>query len=267
MKNSGDTQKTFDGGVWLQQKFSEVSRQRPGFGLRDFARLLNMEPSAVSQVLSGRRRLTERTLGQVCERLRVKPEVQTILVESLRAGRKMHKSAPEISYSQTASDAFHAVADWHHHAILELTEVFDFNPSPRWIARELGITSTAAKIAIERLIRLGLLVRQGEAVVKTASPMSNFSEGSMAGFTAPAIKEWQRQILKRAWRAIDEGAAGEKDLNISTFAIDPAKLPEAKRRIRQFRREMRALLENGTRSHVYSLGLQLIPLSRKHAGS
>ncbi|MFX5622600.1 DUF4423 domain-containing protein [Acinetobacter baumannii] len=46
-----------------------------------------------------------------------------------------------------------------------------------------------------------------------------------------------------------------------TIPTDPARLPEAKKLIAKFRREMAALLERGQPSEVYDCNIQLVPVT------
>jgi hypothetical protein len=48
-----------------------------------------------------------------------------------------------------------------------------------------------------------------------------------------------------------------------TMAIDPKKLPQAKERIRDFRRGLSEFLESGNRSEVYRINIQLMPVTKK----
>jgi uncharacterized membrane protein (DUF106 family) len=47
-----------------------------------------------------------------------------------------------------------------------------------------------------------------------------------------------------------------------TMSIDVKKLPEARKIIKKFRREMSQFLESGNQTRVYQLGIQLFPISK-----
>ena len=121
----------------------------------------------------------------------------------------------------------------------------------------MGVPTTEVQVAIQRLLRLGLLVVHRKQLVKAQIFTSNYSEG----FTAPALKELQRQLIQKALDAIDHVPQEQKDITAMTMAIDPTKLTEAKRRIKVFRRELSEFMESGAQTTVYNLGIQLIPLS------
>lgn len=207
-------------------------------------------------MLSGKRRVSTRVIQRICDRLSVRPDLRAFLLSSIVP----KKNQPADSYApvhQIAADAFAVIADWYHFAILELTFAENFDSSPRWIAKRLGISTAQVKIAVDRLKRIDLLREVDGRLRKTKNLISNGDEG----FSAPALKELQRQVLEKALHAIDHVPQQEKDITSMTMAIDERKLPEAKRRLQRFRRELCAYLEAGPRSRVYHLGLQLYPVS------
>ena len=63
---------------------------------------------------------------------------------------------------QLSRDAALTLAEWHHHAILELTRLTSFRPDVRWISRVLDVPVDVVNVAITRLTRLGLLDMRSE---------------------------------------------------------------------------------------------------------
>lgn len=249
-----DPQPTTDFHVWLQNEFVERSRKNPKFSLRAFAKRLDIDPSTVSQLLSGKRRATPRVIAKICDQLSTPPKTRSHLL----GGSKPRRTASP-AFSQMTVDAFAVIADWYHYAILELTFTKGFQSSPTWIAKKLKIGPLEVKLAIERLKRLELLEDTEGRLRKTNAFLTNGSDG----VTAPALKELQRQVLQKALEAIDCAPQEDKDITSMTMAIDPSLLPEARKRIRNFRRELCVFLEQGQRKRVYHLGLQLYPVSEE----
>jgi len=242
--------------MWLQKEFTDRCRRNPSFSLRAFAKLIGMEASSVSQLMAGKRNASHKVIGKICDRLSVPPEIRHQFLASSNRPQSKSDSVPD--YRQIAADAFAVIADWYHYAILELTHTENFNSSPKWIADKLGISIIQASVAIERLERLELIEIKEGRLCETGAFLTNYSEG----FTAPALKELQRQVLQKALNAIDYVPQEEKDITSMTMAIDVTKLPEAKKRIKNFRRELCTFLEGGPRARVYNLGVQLYPISK-----
>lgn len=239
--------------IWLQQQFTDRCRRNPRFSLRAFARMLGTEPTSISQILAGKRKVSKKTITRICDRLSATPDLRSQFLPAKTA------EAAEPDFRQLTADAFAVMADWHHYAILELTYVKGFQSHPRWIANKLSISQAEASIAVDRLLRLELLAQEKGRLVKTDAFLTNFKDG----FTAPALKELQRQILQKGMEAIEFTKAEEKDITSMTMAVDLKQLPEARQKIKKFRRELSAFLEKGERELVYHLGIQLYPVSNK----
>lgn len=160
-------------------------------------------------------------------------------------------------YFLLRQDAFTAISDWYHFAILDLTLLSGFRSDTSWIARKLGITHLEAKTAVERLIRLGMLEKRRGVLAKAKVLFTNYQEG----ITSAAHKEYQRQVVKKALYAIDNCPADHKDITSMTIAASLEKLPAAKAKIKKFRRQLCDFLEEGEKDVVYHLAVQLYPVS------
>ena len=248
--------------LWLQQQFTSRCKRNPRYSLRSFARLLEMDPSSVSQILSGKRQVSTKVIQKICENLSVTPKLKKDFLNQTKEkfkkiSNEQLNSSP--NYELMTEDAFAIISEWHHFALLELIQIDGFDPSPSWCSKALGITTLEAHMALDRMLRLGLLRSENNKIVRTNKSLTNFTEG----MTSSAHKNLQRQILKMALDAIDQTDSSEKDITGMTMAIDTKKLPEAKKLIAKFRRDLCQYLENGDQNQVYQLGIQLYPISKK----
>ncbi len=250
--------------IWLQIQFTERCKRNSKYSLRAFSMLLNSDASSISQIFSGKRQASTKVISKICQILGASPHLQKNFIKKSKAKFKKSNTVTEVkelTYELLAADAFSVVSDWYHFAILELINVHDFNQSPSWCARTLGISTVEAQMAIERLVRLGLLRFETQKLVRTNKLITNFHPG----MTSSAHKNLQRQILQMAIDAIDTVSAEEKDITAMTMAIDVRKIPEAKKLIAKFRRDLSSYLEDGKQTQVYQLAVQLYPISKnKH---
>ncbi len=220
-----------------------------------------MDASSLSQIISGKRTVSVKFISNVCDRLSVNPALREEFLSAVKARKATAANSPAIrdeDFLLIAEDTFAYISNWYYPAILELTFTESFENDPRWIARTLSLTVSEVKIAIERLLRLGLLKEEDRRLVKTNKHLTNF-----AGTTTSATKELQRQVLQKALEAIDACEPSEKDITSMTMAIDEEKIPEAREKIKKFRRELCAFLESGSQKRVFNLGIQLYPLSKQ----
>lgn len=212
------------------------------YSIRSFANHLRIDSSTLSQIISGKRALSEKKIAEVYKALGLE----------VRA-----KRAVDSNYSTLDLDTFSAISDWYHFAILDLTLVKGFKSDPSWIARKLGLKKFEVIGAVERLKRLGVLVEEAGVLRKGQAFYSNYSEG----VTSAALKEYQRQIIRKAMEAVDGCPQDRKDITSMTIAANSKKLKQAKEKIKAFRRELCEFLESGEKDSVFHLAVQLYPVT------
>lgn len=59
---------------WLQRQFAERCKKNPRYSLRAFARFLSMDPSSLSQILSGKRSVSKKKIQLICQRISVQEQ-------------------------------------------------------------------------------------------------------------------------------------------------------------------------------------------------
>jgi len=230
----------------LQNQLTNRTRSNSRYSLRAFAKTLELDPSSVSQILSGKRKASPQMMERICEKVGWPPSYYP-------------QPTNNADYFLLTQDAFAAISDWYHYAILDLTLTNGFKSDPGWIARRLGISRSEAQIAMERLKRLGMLVGEGKLLKKGKSHYANYSLGQ----TSEAHREYQRQIIRKALEAVDTCDPKDKDITCITIAANPRKLEAAREKIKKFRREICGFLEDGTGESVHVMAIQLFPLTKK----
>jgi hypothetical protein len=115
--------------LYLQSEFDRRRAGNPRYSLRAFARALGTDHSTLSQILRARRVLTRRTVRGYASRLR-------------------------LNRSETAQYSLES-------ALLALVRRRRFRPDSRAIAARLGVTPDEVNVALQRLVRLRILVMGG----------------------------------------------------------------------------------------------------------
>jgi uncharacterized protein (TIGR02147 family) len=242
---------------WFQREYLKRRKKNGNYSVRAFANYLKLASGTVSHLLSGKRKPSAKFVSRLFARLDVTLKEQELILRSLKKNNKA-TNIKHNKYEMIALDAFKLMSDWFHYAILELTSVKDFKYDYSWIANQLGISVTETRQAVERLLRLDLVVELNGTLTKTHGFVTNAEDG----VTSSALKKLQRHVLQKALDAIDTVAIEEKDITSMTMAIDEKKLPEARKRVERFRRELCAFLEDGEQTRVFNLGVQLYPVSK-----
>ena len=244
---------------FLQQQLVERCRQNPRYSLRAFAKHLHIEPSALSKILNGKRKITDEMLERLGERLGFGPKE----IELFRANipPKTVEDAYDIEreFRQLTLDTFEMISNWYNYAILQLTATKQFVPSAKWVAKVLGISILEVNSAVDTLTRLKLLeisptgrwINRSGSVTTTGSP-----------YSAAALRKFQRQLLEKAIVALETIPIEKRDQTSTTMAIPKRLLPEARERIKKFRRSLAHYLQShGPADEVYQLVVSLYPLT------
>src|SRR5688572_16822884 len=96
--------------LWLQRQFTERCKRNSRYSLRAFAKLLLVDHSSLSQILSGKRPISKNTMAAFCTKLSTTPA-------DLRSFGLIDSKGIEEDYLQLDVDAFSAISDWYHAAI------------------------------------------------------------------------------------------------------------------------------------------------------
>lgn len=249
--------------------------KNPRYSLRSFAAVLGIRPSALSEILNGKRSISTKVIEKVMKAIELSPAEQKKFLESILQEKKdqgLVRISPEIrkqlsdavsheSSSDVVSvglDEFRIIADWYHYAILELTTLTGFKPEIKWIAKRLGISETEAKLAIERLLRLELIERKSQTYVKTNQKITTKDKSKTSLFH----RKRQKQVLEKSIQSLEQDSIESRNHSSLTFGVNPARVTEAKARIDKFMWEMSEFLMEGEKENVYELQVSLFPLSR-----
>lgn len=239
----------------LNDEFAKRTTKNASYSIRSFAQFLQVEPSSLAQILSGKRKLTDKMCLRFGARLGYSPVKMRTLTRSYS---RVDDTAFE-KFAKLEEDAFLVISDWYYYAILELTYCDEFNPSVRWISKVLNIPFSQTLNAVERLKRLNYLeiTPEGKWVDRLGDTNNLGNE-----FKAPAFTEHQRQVLAKAMEALDKTAYENRVQSSMTLPVSKEKVKEAKQMILNFIDELNDFLRSGpTKDEVYNISVSLYPLT------
>ena len=251
-------------GVWLLQKFLDLQAVRPTLSKRGFAKRLEMSPSHLANLLSGKRALTAAGASVIADRLSLSPnEREELLALTTKSKHEQKRSGkgpllellPRVHSKILEEDQFKFMADWYHLGILALAGVKDPKADPQWIADRIGITSQEATIGLARLKKLDLI-----KIIGNAMKVTNHYVETTNDVPSQAIRSHHRQILGRAERSIDGVDMNRRHLESSTIAISSKDISKVNQAVSDFHDQMKSLaLKRDDKDEVYTLSVQFFP--------
>lgn len=258
----------------IREELARRCGKNPRYSLRAFAKALGFESTVISQILSGKRVPSPRTAKKIVHALGLAPEQEHDFFSSLaevQRSRGLRKLSPIFKKLYAAGaqrsdgpqdlsiDAFRVISEWYHIAILELTYLRDFESEPAWIASELGIAPIEAKLAIDRLLNLGLLELREGRLVKTQERLTTADKH----LTTAGLRNYQKQILSKAIESLENDPIEMRSMSGMTMSADPKNIALAKKLIDECSRQISQLMQTGKQTAVYQLQVSLYPLTKK----
>lgn len=238
----------------LREELLKRKQTNPSYSLRAFSRQLNVSPAQLSQVISGKRPLTAKTAFRIAEILNFSPTETSLLVEStFQPGEKKNDVVP----TEIRAEEFQVISDWYHFGILSLIELPNHKADPRWIARQLGITPTEASEALARLVKLKIVEVAKGKMTQVMKPVRTSTD-----IPSAAIRRYHLQNLDKSKEMLGIVPVEKREYSAITMAVSLKNIPKAKKMITEFKRKLAGLMENGEKQAVYTLAIQLFPVSK-----
>ncbi|MBC7741374.1 MAG: TIGR02147 family protein [Bdellovibrionaceae bacterium] len=240
----------------MQDSFEAMKVQDARFSLRSFAKRLSVSPTAVSEMLNGKRVITKKTADKICEKLNL-TALDIEKISKLLKGKKTFDSDQK-SYLKLDVNNYPMFSEWHYFAILSLAETDDFTDEPAWIAKRFNLPVETVQKALTTMEDLKVLARDPKGMLRPTGVSFQMTCTKENLF----FKKAQNNNLEMATKFIEKSSLEQFfDFSSMTLFVDNELLPEAKELIINFRRKLAEFLESGKREEVYKLNIQLFPLS------
>lgn len=244
----------------LRVRLDEMKLRNSSFSLRAFARLLGVSPASLSEFLNGKRLLSFKMLKKLAERMCLPPSQMQELNDRILRDKNGIENIPHSDRRriQLQNDQYFLVSDWHYYAILCLAETPNFKDDYHWIAERLQTSVGKVREAMERLLRLELLIynREGKLI---CNDIDLFTTEDIPN---SSLKIRHTENLDAAKESIYKDDVLVRDFSFATVAINPKNLPKAKKLIREFQDQLIAALESGEKTEVYEICMQVYPRTK-----
>lgn len=255
----------------LKEHYASRTAKNARYSMRAFARDLGVSSARLSEVLNHNDAFSRKAAERIALRLGLSKQEQEFFCtlvdsENGRSSRIREIAIKKLQKLDVAKDdrlkldVFELIADWHHFAILELTELPQFESSEKWIAKKLSITEAEAGVAVERLVRLNLLS-------KKASRWSAIDSQTYAqsGIPSAAVRRYHRQVLQKASDAIEFQNVDEREYISAVMSISSKQIPLAKKKLNEFQREFCSAMhcEANKKDDVYFFSMQFFRAGEK----
>lgn len=243
---------------FMMQDFVDRKSQNPMYSMRAYARDLGVSTGLVSQVFSGKRKISLKMGEKIARQMRLQPAAKRLFLSSLVTGLGRNEAdILDDNVFLVSNDHYHLIADWYHWAILSLARLDNAQGDVHWIASRLGITACEAELAVARLRRLKLVQVTGSKLVRTGHKLLTPPD-----VPSSAAKKSHRQTLEQTIECLTTVPLDRREISSTTVATSPEKIAYAKVLMREFADTISHYLEDGPKTEVYNVNLQLVPVTK-----
>ncbi|WP_374028880.1 DUF4423 domain-containing protein [Bdellovibrio bacteriovorus] len=222
--------------------------------MRAFARDLGISPGRLSEILGGGNIPGKRLTRRIITSLKLDADDTSHIMRVVDRQKKIQTELK--GAHQLDMDQFSLIADRENFSLLCLLETENFVSDISWMAERLNVSEATVRDVLERLSRLGLIKQGPHGYQSTHKDIT-----TSHNIPSAAIREYHTQGLKHATESLLNVDPDLRDITSIEMPTDLNKLKIAKEHIRDFRRKIAKLLEEGETTEVYRLNIQLVPVT------
>lgn len=231
---------------FLGQEFNRRTKSNSNYSIRAFARDLSINDSTLSQLIHGKRPLTSQRIIQIGQKIGL----------SSKDIERYVKYATLVRHDDQniELEVFNQISEWYCDAIIELIKIPNIQTDPKSIATVLGITSIQARMAMDQLRALKIIIEDenGKLICNQSKSLTSFYESVT---TTETLKNYQKQMLELSQKALVSQPRSKRNHTTYIIAIDSNILDEVNMRIRKFQHDLANFIENNgvQKDKVYGL--------------
>jgi uncharacterized protein (TIGR02147 family) len=156
-------------------------------------------------------------------------------------------------------------SNWYNVAIRELINFYPFNGDYEALAKMLApsITATQAQNAIELLLKLNLIRKDGELYVVTDKTVRTSNQTSLS-----AIHHYQRAAMTLAQTAIERFDRADRNISTLTLNISTEQFKAISEKLTEFQLAALEMAKSDPlpSERVYQFNFQIFPLTKCYKG-
>lgn len=257
--------------LFLKDYYSFKKALRSGFSFRQFSALCGFKsPNYLQLIMKGERNLSEEMAEGVAQAVGLKLYEKDYFISLVRqensktddqlsqAKKESLAAIKKMISKQIPSEQSKVFSSWQHLLVRELVTFKDFEPSGLYISKKLKnvISESEAEDSWALLVRTGFVIQLENGCWIQKDPVIDSGDGA---FQEVLINSYHAGTLKKWQALLEKGAIQDHELGVLNIPINKDKIPEFRKRIRQFQDEIIGWLqEEKNPDALVQLGTYLI---------
>ncbi|MDG0818072.1 DUF4423 domain-containing protein [Bdellovibrio svalbardensis] len=259
---------------YLNSELGRRIKKNPHYSLRSFARDLSITSSWLSEVLNGKKGMSIEKAQSLCYDMGLSSVESKLFQLSVRAAHARSDKdraaareelkkfkAGKSSLQRMSNDDFQPLSEWYYLALLELTELPECQHTEEWFAKKLQLPLRLVSSALKLLVDKGHLHLEDGAYIATHAESSTLFD-----VPSEAIKNYHRQVMTVASKALQEQPVQQRDFLNMTLAFEADRAEEAQKVLRKFQQDFARQFypqDSNNKNSIYQLSIQFFRLDKK----
>ncbi len=239
-------------GLVLRRTLEKKQRHNPRFSLRALARMVDIPAGRLSELMSGKRKLSPFYADKLVTNLALSKEEKAAILASVGTESRRIPQGRKLSEGELA-----LISSWEYYAILNVIKLDAYDGSEAWIAERLNLPRLHVYKSVQLLVRLGLLAKVAERIERTESSLTTENN-----IPSSAIRSAHRSDIGKALDALDGVETSKRIFSSATVVCDSTSLEQAAKMIDRFNDKFAKKLPAKRKTAVYNLTIQFCPLTK-----
>ena len=211
----------------LKTELVNKLRKNPSYSQRAFAKYLGLAPGELSEILNRKRPLSLKKGIRISDKLGLSQVENDKFLASIQ-GKDINNN---LETRELTIDLFSILSDYVPFAIINLYDCNGFRWDNQWIATKLGVHTYEVELAIERLMRVGLIkAKNGKLYIDNDYVISPSETPSRA------IRNYHATMLNKALASLEDQPIDKRDISGIGLAITHEQIPQIKKEISEYKK-------------------------------
>lgn len=230
----------------IASRFENSKTKNPRYSLRRFSSQLGISAGSLSELLSGKRPLTQSKAEQILPRLKLDRRRHRQLLALMNQDGAA-------SREEMKKHQYWILTDFHAHLVFG--NCSDDSPvTISALAKKTGLSVDQVDSIVRSLLGTGFLKKQGRGFVNNSAALK-----SSDGIPSSVIRRHHFMSLEIAKKSLNHDSLEQRDFTSFSFALEKGKLNEVRREIRSFYERLENLYGGGEESELHRISIQVFP--------
>jgi uncharacterized protein (TIGR02147 family) len=241
---------------WKMFLTNELELRQGGnvkYSLRAFAQFLKISPAQLSKILSGKKEVTPKLALQLAEAFGLSATETLLLMKS----PSFLNSSSEDQFHVLDNGEVNELCNWMVFAVMSLCEVTPNQATAAWIGKKLNLAPALAQQVLTLLLKKMYIQIEGGQLRRSTRYLRTRPDVSSA-----VVRRHHKQVMRLAVERLDQLPIDQREFGSYMVSMNKKRMPAAKKMIRKFIEEFCQEFEQGKKTDVISLSIQLFPVTQ-----